>query len=175
MAYPWRTPTFFVHFLGKKSRGKPGVRQGYARGTPLPSAASQPGRTAHLLHRNSAIFVLSLVFSTHLFDQGGRWILGTGTKSFLVPTSKSNTWYISAQSSFQTIHSKMLFRFLRVSGETYLKLLPWFTWSIEELGNRRWHTPGGCHLHLYIRHSYTFHRWIEVDLKTFWVNFTHGS
>ena len=36
----------------------------------------------------------------------------------------------------------------------------------------RWHTPGGCHLHLDIRHSYTFHRWIEVDLKTFWVNFT---
>ena len=36
----------------------------------------------------------------------------------------------------------------------------------------RWHTPGGCHLHLDIRHSYTFHRWIEVDLTTFWVNFT---
>ena len=31
----------------------------------------------------------------------------------------------------------------------------------------RWHTPGGCHLHLDIRHFYTFHRWIEVEMKTF--------
>ena len=31
----------------------------------------------------------------------------------------------------------------------------------------RWHTPGGCHLHRVLLESYTFHRWIEVEMKTF--------
>ena len=31
----------------------------------------------------------------------------------------------------------------------------------------RWHTPGGCHLHRVLLESYTFHRWIEVEMNTF--------
>jgi len=35
------------------------------------------------------------------------------------------------------------------------------------VGPPRWHPPGGCHLHRDIGESYTFHRWIEVDLIWF--------